>query len=106
MKYIRVISDPQPVSQAPEFVKKAYVGLCLEVSEVIPPADRECFPQGFFIVDLHEFMRKMKTHNLEAYTWLSTRWGEIDDTVQDTGFGIGLVFPFDCCFECDGETIQ
>ena len=106
MKFIRVVSHPHPVSTEPDFVKNAYSGLCLEHSEAIPPGNSQRWTQGFYLVPVREFLKKMKEHSKEAYEWLEPRWGELNEAVEDTGHGIQLCFPAECCFECDSETIQ
>lgn len=103
---IRVISDPQPQAQEPEFVKEAYIGLCLSPSKAIPPGNRERFPQGFYLVPIGNFLKQMKAHNPEAYSWHSGQWGELTEALEETNYRIQLVFPADCCFECDNEAIQ
>lgn len=98
--YIEFLTYPYPDKEAPEYVKEAYVGLCVESWGLFPGPN--CFGEGnlVYLVYLSELLRKLAERDQKVYQLEKGEWGDIDDLVtKNNEQGISLVFPANCCRE-------
>lgn len=100
---IKVVTLPawQGSAQTPEYVKEAYVGLILEAEYY----DHKSvyYPEGFYNVDLNEFLAKIQMQSAAAHQWLAEQLGEIGETLDGEPVSISMGIPLaaECCRPID-----
>jgi hypothetical protein len=106
IKMIRLISEPEPGSREPDFVKMSYIGLCLTPSTKLKPDIAELAQKlRVHFVPVSNFLEQMKSHDPHAYPWHLKIWGRAAENLEnlDKDKEILLAFPYACCVECTSE---